>query len=264
MVSNGCALRVADTGEGSVAVLLLHGYLESLDIFDEFTWLLADRVRVVSMDIPGHGVSEVKGDVHTMAFLADTAVGVLDGLGISQAVVVGHSMGGYVALEMLRRHPQRLSGIVLMHALPDADTPERRDSRLHEAEAVLAGRKVLLTRQVPEHMFAAGNAAHFRELQEELAEQIYLTEDEGIVALLRGMAAREDSNRLLRCSSLPQMFIFGRGDRVTPPALAEQTQKEHPQALTVWFEHSGHVSFLEEPQACADAVAAFALSTAAR
>ncbi|MBQ5930982.1 MAG: alpha/beta hydrolase, partial [Tidjanibacter sp.] len=93
IISNGCALRITDTRKGEQTLLLLHGYLESLDVWEDFTRLLSNYFRVVAMDIPGHGISQVMGPEHSMEFLADTVAGVLDELEIERATIVGHSMG---------------------------------------------------------------------------------------------------------------------------------------------------------------------------
>ena len=82
IISNGCALRITDTLKGEKCVLLLHGYLESLDVWEDFQKFLTPDYRVVAMDIPGHGISQVMGEVHTMEFLATTVAGVLDELEI--------------------------------------------------------------------------------------------------------------------------------------------------------------------------------------
>jgi hypothetical protein len=88
IISNGCALRITDTRKGDKTIFLLHGYLESLDVWEDFTKLLSKEYRVVAMDIPGHGISQVMGEKHSMSFLADTVVGVLDELEIEKATIV--------------------------------------------------------------------------------------------------------------------------------------------------------------------------------
>lgn len=92
---------------------------------------------------------------------------------------------------------------------------------------------------------------------EELTEQVYLTEDEGIVALLNGMIVRPDRNEMLRRSPVRQLFLFGRKDEYIPAAVAEQLIAAHPQAQAVWLAGSGHMGFLEEPQASAEALLRF-------
>ena len=75
-------MHVADTERGERCVVLLHGYLESMIVWDEFVDLLKDKVRVVTVDLPGHGISTIVGEVHTMEFLADCVANTMKALGI--------------------------------------------------------------------------------------------------------------------------------------------------------------------------------------
>ena len=82
---------------------------------------------------------------------------------------------------------------------------------------------------------------------EDLVEQVFVTEDEGIAALLRGMIERPDRNEMLRRSAVRRLFIFGKHDGYIPLEKAEALAAAHPQARVAWLEHSGHMGFLEEP-----------------
>lgn len=257
IISNGCALRVADSRKGEKTILLLHGYLESLDVWEDFAKLLAKEYRVVAMDLPGHGISQVMGPVHTMSFLADTVVGVLDELEIDKVTIVGHSMGGYVALQTLRLHPDRLEGLVLLSSTPNPDSPEKLLDRDREIAMVEAGHKDLLATTAAKNGFASDNLKRMQDEIIFLEEQVLVTEPEGVVALLRGMKEREDSNELLRSSSLPQLFILGKKDSYIPLEKAEEIVAAHPQAKVVWLENSGHLGYFEEPEACATAIGEF-------
>ncbi|MFR7708237.1 MAG: alpha/beta fold hydrolase [Alistipes inops] len=186
IMAGGCAVRVSDTLEGERTVVLLHGYLESLDVWDRFTELLAPQVRVVAADLPGHGISEVKGEVHTMEFMADTVHAAMETLGIGRAVVVGHSMGGYVALEMLRKYPEAFAGLVLFHSTPNPDSEKKREDRLREIHLIEGGKKELIARSFPHVGFAPQNRKRLTWAVEELSDQITLTED----ARNRGRAGR--------------------------------------------------------------------------
>lgn len=247
IMAGGCALRVRESGEGSPTVVLIHGYLESLDVWEDFQKNLSHHLRVVSLDLPGHGISEVKGEVHSMEFMADTVHAALETLGVGKTVITGHSMGGYVALEYLRKYPESVSGIALFHSGPNADSEEKRADREREISLILGGKKELIARMFPQVGFAPGNRKRLAGKIEELADQITLTEDEGIIAALRGMAERRDSNEVLRLSKVPQLVIFGRHDEYISPGTAEAAAKEHPQAHVAWLENSGHMGFVEEP-----------------
>ncbi|MCL2562140.1 MAG: alpha/beta hydrolase [Rikenellaceae bacterium] len=256
IMADGCAVRVSDTRHGDRTIVLLHGYLESIEVWEDFTALLKPHLRVIAIDLPGHGVSEVKGEVHTMEFLADTVHAALRELGVEQAVICGHSMGGYAALEFLRRHPQATDGLIMFHSVPFADTPEKKEQRDREIAAVLAGKKDLLIGGVAKS-FASANRARFADAIEELGDQVVLTDDAGVVALLRGMEQRRDNSEMLRESRVPQLFIFGRDDEYIPVSVAEEIASSHPQARVVWLERSGHMGFIEELRAAADTVLAF-------
>lgn len=256
IISNGCALRITDTLKGEKVVMLLHGYLESLDVWEDFQKLLTPDYRVVAMDIPGHGISQVMGEVHTMEFLADTVVGVLDELEIPKATIVGHSMGGYVALQTLRMHPERLDGIVLLSSTPNPDSEDKKADRDREITLVEKGHKDLLAQTAP-NGFATSNLRRMRDEIAFLEEQIYVTEPEGVTALLKGMKARLDSNELLQQSPVRQLFILGKKDNYIPLERAEAMVAAHPQAEVAWLENSGHMGFFEEPEATAEALKQF-------
>lgn len=209
-------VHVCDSEKGDRCAVLLHGYLESMLVWDDFVPYLYKQVRVITLDLPGHGISVVKGPVHTMEYLADVVKDTLDALGIARCTLVGHSMGGYVALAFCEKYPERLDGVVLLSSTPDADTDEKKENRLREIKLVEAGKKDALARVAPEAGFAPENRPRMRDEIEDLVEQVFVTEDEGIAALLRGMIERPDRNEMLRRSAVRQLFIFGKHDGYIP------------------------------------------------
>ncbi len=262
IIAGDCAIRISDiapVGDDSrtdpQTIVLLHGYLENLNIWDEMTpFLSGGGVRVVAPDLPGHGISQICGPVHSMEFLADVIYKALIELNVAKCCVVGHSMGGYVALALAARHPEILSGLVLFSSTPNADSPEKQADRLREIALVEGGKKELLARSAPGRGFAPENRRRFADEIEDLAELVMLTEDEGITALLRGMAARSDQNDMLSHLPVPQMFILGRHDEYISPDIANAMISRHPSARVVWLEHSGHNGLIEEPRPAAEAL----------
>lgn len=259
IMAGSSALHIADSGKGDRCVVLLHGYLESMYVWDDFVPLLTPSVRVITLDIPGHGISEVKGEVHTMDMMAATVRDMLDALGIERATLVGHSMGGYVSLAFCAAYPERLDGVVLLSSSPFPDDETKRENRRREIALVRAGKKDVLARVAPETGFAETNRIRLKKYIDDLVEQVHITEDEGIVALLGGMIGRPDRNEMLRASKVPQLFILGKHDNYIPLEAAENIVAANPQAQVVWLENSGHMGFIEEPQKTADAILDFVL-----
>lgn len=258
-MAGSTALHIADSGIGEKCVVLLHGYLESMYVWDDFAPLLTPSVRVITVDIPGHGISEVKGEVHTMEMVADVLHQMLKSLEIERVTMVGHSMGGYVALAFCAHYPEQLDGLVLLSSTPNPDTEAKRENRRREIALVRAGKKDALARVAPEAGFAEQNRRRLRSYIDDLTECVHITEDDGIVALLGGMMERADQNEMLRKSTVPQLFILGKKDGYIPVEVAEEIVANHPQAQVAWLEESGHMGFIEEPEACAEALLKFVL-----
>lgn len=247
-------MHITDTEKGDKCVVLLHGYLESMVVWDDFVPLLSQRVRVVTVDLPGHGISVVKGEVHTMEYLADSVADTMAALGIERYSVVGHSMGGYVALAMCERYAERLNSVVLLHSSTASDTEEKCDRRRREIDLIKAGKKSTMARLVPHAGFAPQNTARLKDVIADLEELVMITEDEGVIAILGGMIERKDRDEMFRQTTVPHMFIFGRHDFYISNEVAEDMASRHPEARIVWLENSGHMGFVEEPDLCAEAI----------
>ena len=257
IMAGSTPLHLCDSEQGEKCIVLLHGYLESMLVWEDFIPLIYKQARVVTLDLPGHGISVVTGECHTMEYLADVVAEAMTTLGVERFTVVGHSMGGYVALALAERHASRLEGVVLLSSTPNPDTEEKRENRRREIALVKSGKKELLARVAPAAGFAESNRKRLKDYIDDLAEQVHVTEDEGIVALLNGMIERKDQNQMLQTSTVRQLFILGRKDGYIVPEVAEQLVANHPQAEVVWLDESGHMGFIEEPERTAEALLNF-------
>ena len=112
---NDGVINYETQGEGP-AVLLLHGFLEDLAMWDELAALLLKNFTLIRLDLPGHGRSSVYGKTHSMEFMAEVAHGLLQHLGLENVSVIGHSMGGYVALAFLDLYPSEVRQIILLNS----------------------------------------------------------------------------------------------------------------------------------------------------
>lgn len=247
MMAAGTALRVLDTEKGDTTVVLLHGYLEMIEVWEELAGALQTNYRVVAIDLPGMGVSQVQGEVHTMEFMAEVLTGVLDKLQIERCFLLGHSMGGYVAEAFAVTHPERVQGLILLHSTPNADTEQKKENRRREIALVKADKKELITQMFASKGFAPANRERLKARIEQLSELMAMNDSEGIVAVLNGLIQRVDQHEMMRKLKVPQLFIFGREDEFIPVEAAEQIIAAQPQAQIAWLEHSGHMGFYEEP-----------------
>jgi pimeloyl-ACP methyl ester carboxylesterase len=257
---SGIPVRVAtygnQTGDGCAA-LLLHGYLESLEVWENFAALLGRGIYTIALDLPGHGLSGTHPEVNTMELMADVAGEACEHLAARRVAAIGHSMGGYVALMLAKKKPALVASLCMMHSTPSADTEERKRLRDREAELIAEGKKEALVLQSIPTMFAADNASRLYEPMASIETCAIIADDIGAIASLRGMKEREDMSEFLSEFSKPLLFVFGKKDCHIPWEVASVTIERFPQAQSLTLENSGHTGFIEEEEVTLSAVKAF-------
>src|SRR5271157_5908196 len=186
-------LAFADTRRASVLVLL-HGFPLSREMWASQITEIGKYYRVIAPDLRGHGDSSAPEGVYTMDEMADDVIELLDRLQIKQPVVVGGlSMGGYVALSLVLRYPERVCGLILIDTRAAADTPEAAKGREDTARNVLragSGRGMIET-MVPRLFGKTTREKHPQRVEAMLAV-MERTSPQGIAGALRGMAIRTD------------------------------------------------------------------------
>lgn len=226
------------------AVVLLHGFLESLSIWDEFTETLSQTNTVITIDLPGHGKSDVLADVQTMEMMADSVKAVLDSLKIETCAMVGHSMGGYVTLSFANAYPDMLSGFCLFNSTALEDGPQKKKDRVRAVKVILMNPKVFINEAIP-NLFAPGNVERFADDIARVKAEALQTSIAGITACLLGMKDRADQLEFVRNYQKPILYIVGKQDPVMPfeKMTAQINANENTQALVL--ENVGHMGFLE-------------------
>jgi 3-oxoadipate enol-lactonase len=242
----GAELACDVTGSG-LPVLLLHAFPLGLAMWDEQARALADAYQVVRFDARGFGDSPPGDGLLTMERIADDAVGVLDRLGIPSAVVAGLSMGGYAALALVRRHPDRIRALVLADTRAGADSAEARATRAAQAEKVRREGAATIADAVLPKLLGTTSHQQRPELVARVRRTIESNPPRGIADALAGLAARADSTPTLREIRVPTLVIVGEEDTITPPAEAEALQRGIAGSRLATIPRAGHLANLENP-----------------
>lgn len=250
------SIRFRESGSGD-PVILLHGYLESLDIWGSFMEELARDYRVIAVDLPGHGASGIFTSIDTMAVMADSVKHVLDYLEIGRAVIVGHSMGGYATLAFEEIFPEITLGYVLFHSHALADPEEKKLNRDREMELVRQGKKMQFINVNIPNAFASDNLEILAGEVERARNIALKTPDQGIICALEGMKNRPDRRHVLRGSVVPILIVAGRKDNYIPFEVYEQHFGLGRDTDTLILESSGHMGFIEEMDASLQAISRF-------
>lgn len=227
-------------GEGSPLVLL-HGFLESSFIWSDLEKTWSRKRQVVCIDLPGHGASDVLAAEHGMELMAQSVMTVLNHLKLSQVELLGHSMGGYVALALLELYPERVSRIGLMNSSTAADSPERKENRERSVELVTKNKPAFVSMAL-KNLLPSDNYRIHKDSIEKMKNHAIGFPTEGIVAALLGMKNRTDRSDVLGSFTGTKYFISGRRDSLLP---AEESKKQAITSGAVYFEvDGGHLSYL--------------------
>lgn len=254
----GIPVHILDSKKGEKCLILLHGYLESMYIFTEFRELLLDHFRVITIDIPGHGLSG-SAEVNSMEFDAQVVKEVLKKCGVEKAYIAGHSLGGYIALSCCNLYPEIFEKLVLLSSHPYIDPPEKAHDREREIAIIENGKLMTLAAASIPKMY---NTANLRQLDEKIRETVELCEmhdPEGIIASIKGLQQRPDTQEFLLNTKMPVMIIEGGNDAFMPPAMIAEMQAKFTSVRHLLLPEAGHNAFLEVPEVVAKAVVEFLL-----
>ncbi len=250
-------LHVEDTGSGP-AVVLLHAFPLWSGMWDEVRAALAGTCRVLTPDLRGFGRSPLGEDLPSLEAMADDVVALLDRLGLERVALGGVSMGGYVAMALLRRHAHRLRSLILADTKAGADPPPARENRERIARTVLAERspRVLVADVLP--MLLGETTVRSRPgVVDRVRAMVEAAPPEAVAWAQRAMSARPASLDVLAGAQVPALVLVGEEDTVSPLPDAEAMAAALPDAQLEVIPGAGHLSAVEVPEHFAALVGRF-------
>ncbi len=248
---------VSENASGNLTVVLLHGFLETRQIWKNIIPKLDYPATIIAVDLPGHGKSDLLSYPQTMEEAAKAVQKVLEREKINKAFIIGHSMGGYVGLEFLRHFPGTCAGLVLFFSTALPDSEEKKQNRLRAIEALRANRLNFILQSIP-NLFAPENRLHYSDRINKLIKQAEHIPAQNIEACLLGMKDRRGSTDLLKQEHYPPVFyIIGRKDPVIDfDSYFNQIKLPAVKGVRI-IENCGHMGFAEAEEDCAEAVNGF-------
>ena len=248
--------RYAESGKETVRapfpLVFLHGLYENYAFWLDFAGRFAGDGRTITLDLPGHNAEEplAEGEGFSMRDMAEHVLAVLATLGVKKAAFIGHSMGGFLALEIARLRPEIVAGVCLFHATPFADAPETRAARLKTIESLRAGGKAeaveaLLRRILRRETFdeRPRETARLREILLEMLPN-------AMIVALEAMMGRADASDVLRSAPFPVLALLGEEDPIIPLEPMQELLRAAPQARHAILAQTAHAGMIESPEAC--------------
>ena len=239
-------LAYSDFGKGD-AVVLLHGFCENRQIWQATASVLSKNRRILCIDLPGFGESPSYGKFD-MEYMAERLNELLKKLRINRFVLIGHSMGGYVALAYKEKYPETLKGLGFFHSTSFPDDAEKKKKRNATVKLVQEkGAKAFAALFTPS-LFSEKNKKKFADQVHFWTRTAADTPAETIIGVTKAMRDRKDRRKILKNISVPVLFIAGKDDAAVP---LERTLAECslPSDASVHiFSHTGHMAFIEKQQ----------------
>lgn len=252
---DGARIDVRVDGSDGNAVVMIHGFPLTRDIWDAQVKALARTHRVVLPDLRGMGASSVPDGPYLMETLASDIATTLDALAIERAAFVGHSLGGYVALAFARMFTERVARLALVCSRIAADTQEIAENRRKNADSI--ERDGAIPPEMTPRLLAPETLSQRPEIAERAAEIARRIDPRGAAAMLRGMAMRVASDDLAPDLDVAVLVVAGARDAVVPIEEARAVARAFPKGRLVVCERSGHLPMLEEPDRVTEGLTEF-------
>lgn len=242
-----------ESGTGP-AMVFLHGFCDTHELWSEFITPFAASFRVLMPDLPGFGKSEILASHFTIDEVGDSIALWLSEKQIDSCLVVGHSLGGYIALSLLERHPEILSGIVLFHSTPMADRPERKAVRDKVIDFVRQNGVAPYVDTLVPGLYANPSDRSV----EATRKRMMGTSAEALIGYAEAMRDRPDRTWVLESSTLPVMVIGGIKDSLISIDDLRRVAQNAPNCELFEVPEAAHMGIFEAKTHCQTAISRFA------
>jgi pimeloyl-ACP methyl ester carboxylesterase len=240
-----------DEGAGDPPVVLLHAFPLSSAMWQHQVAHLRSRHRVIAPDLRGFGRSEVpdRRDRYSVDGWADDVAGLIGQLGLGRVVLGGLSMGGYVCFAFVRRHAEKLAGLILADTRAGPDAEAVRDRRADQQRLL---EQATNPSELGDRLLGPLVGPTSTRRGQTLAVAATLLSGNrapGVIGALEAMKNRPDSSSDLSGITVPTLVIVGDQDQPSPPEVAEEMAGAIPGGRVVVIPDAGHLSNIENPTA---------------
>lgn len=252
------SFEVVDGGSGAPLVLA-HAFPFGAEMWRDDATALAGDVRVIAPSMRGFGATPLGASPQvTVDSMADDLAAVLDEMEVRAPVVVGGlSMGGHVALAFVRRHPNRVRGVVLADTRAEPDSDEARANREVAIAKVEGGDLAGFVDGMLPKVLGRSTQEEKPALVTKVRAAMMASLPEAVIRTLRALRDRPDARPGLTSITVPALVIVGEEDALMPPSVAQDLKEGLPDAELCIVPKAGHLSNLENPEAFRAALRAF-------
>jgi 3-oxoadipate enol-lactonase len=244
---NNINLSYDDVGEGYIPIVFLHGFPFDKSMWQEQLDFLKSTHRVIALDIRGFGKSTDEESHLSMDLFANDLILFIDRLGIEKVILCGLSMGGFIALNAMKRFPSRFEALILCDTQCIADSYDVKVNRYKTISDIKEFGASNFNEGFIKNVFHESSITEKPELVEQLRKVVFSNSQHIITQGLVALAERAESCSILKQITIPTLIICGKEDIVTPLDESKFMNKNIKGSVLHVITNGGHVSNLEEP-----------------
>ncbi len=228
-------------------LIFIHGFPFNKWMWEKQLAAIKENYRLIAYDVRGHGETEAGTPKFSISQFADDLISLMDELHIEKAIVAGLSMGGYIALHAIKKHPDRFAGLLLCDTQCAADSAEAKEKRTKTIDFIQRNGLEVYAQESLKNLFAPASLE--RKMNEVLfiEETILKSKPENICLTLQALADRKETCSSLKKIKIPVAILVGKEDKVTTPETAEKIHQSIKGSALHIIEEAGHLSNLENP-----------------
>jgi pimeloyl-ACP methyl ester carboxylesterase len=246
-----------NTSGSGTPILLIHGFCETSDIWSDLQTQLSSSYQVISIDLPGFGKSSFNATIQSLDEIANEISNFLLTKNISQCFVIGHSLGGYVALSLARNNPDMLLGFGLFHSTTFSDDEEKKKIRDKTVEFVENHGIELWAKGFISNLFYSPNISHHQGSIKGLIKMVSQTKLEVFSAYSVFMKNRIDSTEFLKNYQKPIFLIAGEQDTLVSMSQSRYIRDHITIGDSLILPETGHMGFIERTGKCISFIKTF-------
>ncbi|HRS07949.1 MAG TPA: alpha/beta hydrolase [Bacteroidia bacterium] len=246
---DGEVLNYSDTSSGNEVLVFIHGYPFDQSIWKEQVIALSEQARIITYDVRGYGSSSKGKEKFSIDLFADDLIFLLDSLQVNKVIVCGLSMGGYIALNLVKRYAERVKGLVLYDTQCYADNTIAKAKRYENIALIRNGGKQKYLEDMCKILFSPVTFQQKYEIVKQTLNLMLKADDDVLMRTLEAMAERVESCSILAAIKIPVMILCGEHDMLTPPEKSAFMQQQIQGSVLHIIENSGHLGHLENKEA---------------
>ncbi len=228
-------------------VIFIHGFPFNKSMWDSQMDVLKGHYRVIAYDLRGHGNSDAGKEHFSIDLFVKDLIDLMDKLLIDRAVLCGLSLGGYIALNAIEKHPERFDALILSDTQCIADSPEMKGKRMKAIEVIKEKGVATYVEESIKNLFASASFTTNKTAVHAVKGMMEKTTEASLCNTLTALSERKETCGKLGKIAVPVLILVGKEDAVTPPAAAAFMHEKIQGSFLYTIEHAGHIANLENP-----------------